>query len=506
METRLYNTLSNRIETFAPLEPRHIYMYNCGPTVYDYAHIGNFRAFLFADVLRRFFELKGFDVHQVMNLTDVGHMTEDDLADGAGEDKMQLAATRLKEAKKQGTLPSRVVDNPDDPYAVAQYYIEAFLEDARALGLKVAEEYPQGMPRATEFISQMQMMIERLLENGHAYVAADGAVYYAVETFPAYGQLSGNTLDKLRGGAGGRVLDEHQAQKRHPSDFLLWKPDATHIMKWDSPWGAGYPNWHIECSTMVTHALGRDVIDLHTGGEDNIFPHHECEIAQSCGASGQDLFARYWLHARHLKVNGEKMSKSKGTFYTVREVLEGQVTGRAVEPSVLRYELIRAHYRANVNFTAKGLADSARAVQRFRDAADSAGSGPADAAHPVIHDFTAALADDLNISAAIAVVFEWLNRGGAGEPGGAAVIKEIDRVLGIMPTDGKHRLPGTSATNEAEDGGTPPNGIEARCTAIDRARVTGDYESADQLRQQLIDEGYEVKTTKEGTVARRMLA
>ncbi|MEX0745581.1 MAG: cysteine--tRNA ligase, partial [Phycisphaeraceae bacterium] len=352
MQIQFYNTLTHRLEPFEPIEPGRVSMYNCGPTVYDFAHIGNFRAFVFADVLRRFLELAGYDVQQVMNITDVGHMTEDQLADGAGEDKMQLAMARMKQAKKAGALTAAEVADPNDPYQIAAFYTQAFIDDARQLRLKVADE-PDNLPRATDHIEQMLGMIVKLVDEGYAYVAADGAVYFSVEKYPDYGKLSGNTLDKLRGGAGGRVSDEHQSGKRHPADFLLWKPDAKHIMKWPSPFGEGYPGWHIECSAMALHLHHRDQIDVHTGGEDNIFPHHECEIAQSCSFTGKDRFARYWLHTRFLLVEGEKMSKSRGNFHTVRDLV-----ARGVDPVAIRFELLKAHYRSNMNFTMKGLEDS----------------------------------------------------------------------------------------------------------------------------------------------------
>src|SRR5688500_13404948 len=361
---RLYNTLTHSLEEFTPLTPPLVRMYTCGPTVYDYAHIGNFRSFLFADVLRRLLELRGLEVMQVMNITDVGHMTADDAE--SGEDRMAVAARRLKEAKKAGDAHAGAIRDPDDPFQIARFYADAFVQDARLLKLKVAEDYPQRMPHATANVDMMIQLIGKLLSTGHAYRGGDGAVYYSVESFPDYGRLSGNTLDNLRGGAGGRVSDENQAAKRHPADFLLWKPDEKHIMKWPSPWGTGYPGWHIECSAMAMRHLGAEVIDIHTGGEDNIFPHHECEIAQSRGVSGKPYFARYWLHGRHLRVEGEKMSKSLGNFYTVRDVLEGRATGREVHPAVLRYELIKTHYRASSNFTAQGLHDSARAVARLQ--------------------------------------------------------------------------------------------------------------------------------------------
>ena len=322
--------------------------------------------------MRRTLELVGYDVHQVMNLTDVGHMTLDNLADGGGEDKMQVAAERLLAAKKAGQAHAAAIDDPNDPYQVAQFYIDAFIEDAKALRLKVAEEYPRNMPRATEHVEHMAKMVATLIERDHAYVADDGAVYYAVESFDGYGQLSGNSVAELKGGAGGRVVAKNTAGKRHPADFLLWKPDPSHLMKWDPrQWGLevgeGYPGWHIECSAMARAVLGRDVIDIHTGGEDNIFPHHECEIAQSRGATGCDSFARFWMHSRHLMIEGEKMSKSKGNFYTVRQVLDGAMTENPVDPAVLRLEMVKANYRSQMNFTRRGLEDSAANVRRLRE-------------------------------------------------------------------------------------------------------------------------------------------
>jgi len=335
----------------------------------------------------------------------------------------------------------------------------------------------------------MQRMISRLIETGHAYVSVGGAVYYDVQSFPDYGKLSGNTLDKLRGGAGGRVLEEHQASKKHPADFLLWKCDDSHIMKWDSPWGSGYPGWHIECSAMATTLLGRDIIDIHTGGEDNIFPHHECEIAQTCGATGQPSFANLWMHTRFLLVEGKKMSKSKGNFFTVRDVLEGKVTeGRAVDPAVLRLELIKSHYRKNADFTLKGLKDSASAVKRLRDAAGTQKVEPASDGHPAVAAFIEQLSDDLNVAGALAVVFEQVNRKGDDLP---AVLRRIDEVLGVLE-------PAEVASDDGD--------VAALCKQLDEARVNKDYAAADILRQKMIDAGYEVKTTAQGTVATKPLA
>ena len=501
---RFYNTLTHQIEDFAPLRPPKVTMYNCGPTVYDFAHIGNFKTFLFSDVLRRFLELVGYDVHQVMNLTDVGHMTQDQLADGGGEDKMLLAAKRLKDAKKSGQAHANAIANPDDPYQVAEFYIDAFLHDARLLRLKVADEFPQNMPRATAHVGDMAAMVQRLIEKQHAYKANDGAVYFSVESFPEYGRLSGNSLDQLKGGAGGRIVAENQAGKRHPADFLLWKPDASHLMKWNPQKfgleaGEGYPGWHIECSAMAKAVLGQDVIDIHTGGEDNIFPHHECEIAQSCGATGESTFAKLWMHSRHLMVEGTKMSKSKGNFFTVRQVLDGALTDRPVDPAVLRYEMIKANYRSQMNFTKRGLEDSAANVRRLRDFASSLGSeaDAIDHRHPVVARFTEALGDDLNVAGALAVVFEFVGGAHPKPAESLGVMRKLDTVLDVMSAA---KASGFDPENDANAWAS------ARCKDLDEARARKAFDAADAVRAELVEKGYDVKTTKEGTVATRRLA
>ncbi|MCA8984987.1 MAG: cysteine--tRNA ligase [Planctomycetaceae bacterium] len=505
MSIRFYNTLTNQTEEFQPLEPGVVRMYSCGPTVYDFAHIGNFRSFLFADLIRRFLEVMGNQVIHVMNITDVGHMTDDQLADGGGEDKMQAAAKRLKEDKKSGKVPEGAIANPDDPYQVAHYFTQAFIEDARKLGLKLAFEYPQRMPHATACIPEMQQMISELIQKQHAYVGGDGAVYFSVESFPEYGRLSGNTLDQLREGSGGRVQEADQIHKRHPADFLLWKPDQSHIMKWDSPWGTGYPGWHIECSVMARKLLERDVIDIHTGGEDLIFPHHECEIAQSCGANEKQHFARFWMHARFLMVEGEKMSKSKGNFFTVRDVLQGKLTGRPVHPAVLRFELIKSHYRSNMNFTEKGLRDSAGAVRKLnefeRQLSSQTGGQAAeiDNSHPVLAEFLGALSDDLNIAGALGVLFPWMSQPHPDPHTALAVLRTINRILDVAPMEHAEELDEEVSGGEALD-------IQGLCRGIDEARATKDWPRADELRKQLQEAGYEVRNSPEGTVATRQLA
>ncbi len=500
MQIKFYNTLTNTTETFTPVDSDCVRMYSCGPTVYDFAHIGNFRSFLFADVIRRTLQFFGHKVHHVMNITDVGHMTDDSNADGGGEDKMQAAAQRVKEDKKSGKVPEGAVGNPEDPYQIADFYMKAFLEDAQLLGVEVAFE-PDNILKATDNIDIMQDMIRQLIDKGHAYVGPDGVVYYSVESFPDYGKLSGNTLDHLRTGQGGRISEEHQANKRHPADFMLWKADAAHIMKWDSPWGTGYPGWHIECSCMARKRLGRDVIDIHTGGEDLIFPHHECEIAQSRGATGADAFAKFWMHARFLLVEGEKMSKSKGNFWTVRDVLEGRATGINVHPAVLRLELIKSHYRSNMNFTKKGLVDSASIVKRlteFRAKLEAAAGDEVvevDFDHPVLKAFGEALADDLNFSRALAVVLPWTSSEPENAAEALAVFNRINSVLAVAPL----------GDSDSSSGGDDAD-IHALCKAIDDARAAKDWATSDALRTQIESAGYEVKNSPAGTVAVKKLA
>ena len=507
-DIQFYNSLTHGPERFEPPADRAVRIYSCGPTVYDYAHIGNFRSFLFADLVRRFLEACGHDVRHVMNVTDVGHMTEDAAADGAGEDKMELAMRKLAEAKKKpdkksGTVDAGLIDDPNDPYQIARFYEEAFLADAKALGMKLAGE-PQNIPRATENVAGMLAMVGELLAKGHAYKSDGGVVYYSVESFPEYGKLSGNTLDKLVAGQGGRVTEEEIAGKRHPADFLLWKPDTSHVMKWDSSeygqdLGVGYPGWHIECSVMARRLLG-DVIDIHTGGEDLIFPHHECEIAQTRGATGKDSFARFWMHARFLMVEGEKMSKSKGNFYTVRDVLGGKVTGRDVHPGVLRYELTKSHYRANMNFTAKGLQDSAAAVRKLiefkaklADAADGA-TAEVDASHPAVAGFLQALGDDLNMSGALGVLFPWVSSPHPDPAESLAAFELIDAVLVTDPA---------AETGAATAGEFDPADL---CAKIDAARAAKDWPAADAARAELQAAGYEVRNDPAGTVAVKELA
>ena len=503
---RLHNSLTRSIEPFEPIAGPDgpVTFYTCGPTVYDDAHIGNFRAFLAADLLRRTLELLGHRTTHVMNITDVGHMTEDDRADGGGEDKMALAGRRLLEAKTAGTLPADASVDPSDPLAIADFYASRFLEDARLLGLRVAEESkddPSLMPRPTRFVPQMIELVERLVANGCAYVASDGAVYFDVQSFPEYGRLSGNSVEALRAGEGGRVSAEHQSVKRHPADFLLWKPDPHHLMRWPSPWGEGYPGWHLECSAMAASRLGPE-IDLHSGGEDNVFPHHECEIAQTCCGYGVKRLARHWFHVRHLFVEGAKMSKSRGNFFTARDLF-----AKGATPAALRLELLRTHYRTNANFTRQGLEDCRRQVDRWcrldaalaeeskgRAADRSAPPGPVERA---LAEFTESLCEDLNAAAAIAA----LNRAASEPREGACPLRErealrrMDSVLGVLDRN---------EPIAANDGLAAK--VEPMLAARSEARKRKDFAESDRLRDALLAMGVEIKDGPTGTTWSRRVA
>lgn len=466
MSLSLYNTLGKKKVAFEPREPGVVRMYNCGPTVYNYAHIGNFRSFMLADLLRRYLEYQGLEVHQVMNITDVGHLTQDDIDEG--EDKIEKAA-REKQI---------------DPYEIVDRYTQAFMEDLAILNMKSAREYP----RATQHIPEMLASIATLIERGHAY-EVDGEVYYDVKSFGPYGNLSGNTVENLEAGA--RV--ELDPKKRSPYDFALWKKDEKHLMQWDSPYGRGFPGWHIECSSMSKKYLG-DTLDLHTGGEDNIFPHHECEIAQAEGETGE-TFVRYWVHARHLFVDGEKMSKSKGNFYTLRDLLEKGLDGLAI-----RYALVSTHYRQPYNLTLEGLEGAAKAqgrlndfVRRMNDRAEDEGEGGEIEAYAAqaVAEFERAMDDDLNTSAALAAVHNFcreVNRvapRGKGARAAVDFLKKVDGVFGVLGDDS-----GGEAGLDAD--------IDALVQERQEARKNKDFARSDEIRDQLKAMGIALEDTPEG--------
>ncbi len=470
MTIQLYNTLSRQKEPLRPIIPGRLSMYHCGPTVYSSPHIGNFRSFLLADLMRRFFEDQGFEVTQVMNVTDVGHMTADD--EDAGEDKMLAAA------KKEQL----------DPYEVARKYEGEFRECLDLLGFRL----PHHLPRATDHIQEMGAIIADLLEKDIAY-QVNGNVYFEIDKFSGYGRLSGKVIADLEDGARVAVNKE----KRDPRDFALWKTDDKHLMQWDAPFPGGqrgFPGWHIECSAMAMKYLG-ETFDLHTGGEDNLFPHHECEVAQSEAATGKP-FVSTWLHVKHLMVEGQKMSKSLGNFLTVSQVLSEGYSG-----GELRYAMMKVQYRQSLNFTWAGIQDARASIKRVRQAwerivrvVDGAEEGSEDLSTEVATahaDFTAALADDLNTSVALAAVFALvsaankanLNRASADLVDQAFV--RFDDVLGVF---------GTRPTGAAEVSAE----LMAMATARDDARQSRDFAEADRLRDEITTAGYKVVDTAEG--------
>lgn len=408
---RFHNTLAREKQDFEPLHPGKVSMYSCGPTVYDFAHIGNLRAYVFSDTVRRLLEHEGYEVKHIMNITDVGHLTQDDLAQGdSGEDKVER---RAKAEKKT-------------PGEIARFFEEAFYADCEAMNILPAHFFP----RATAHVPHMIRMIETLIEKGHAY-QVNGNVFYDVTSFPGYGRLSGNTLENLKTGA---RLEEHP-DKRNPWDFALWlKAPKEHLMKWPSPWGEGYPGWHIECSAMSVEYLG-DTLDIHTGGEDHIFPHHEAEIAQSEGTTGKP-FSRFFLHERHMQVEGERMAKSKGNFHTLRDVVD-----QGFSAMDLRLLYLSAHYRSRMNFTWDALSQAKKnretlfmIHERLADAGLT--DGP-NISYEAKEAFLAAMRDDLNTPLALSVMLGFANRVNAaldrGEPFDTrAALTLLDEALALF--------------------------------------------------------------------------
>ena len=491
---RLYNSMTRQVDVVEPLEDGHLRFYACGPTVYTYAHIGNFRSFLTADLINRTAQALGWETTFVSNVTDVGHLTQDDLVDPEGADKMAAALER--EGQRFANI-----------YDLARYYTGALLDDWHALNL----QEPDVRPRATEHISHQIKAVERLMERGHAY-ETDQGVYFSVETFPEYGKLSGNeAAEQLQATDRETVQDPN---KKDPRDFALWKKDPDHLMQWHSPWGWGFPGWHIECSAMSMAYLG-EAFDLHTGGEDLAFPHHECEVAQNECLTGATS-VRYWVHTRFLQVEGEKMSKSSGNFFTVRDLIDPpEDGGRGVDPLALRYTLMAGQYRKPFNFTKKTLSDSARIIRRYQDAADQVeealqadAEGPDHAADtlPDCYDATlAAMCDDLNTPKALAKALEGVKfiQGLGRDLNGATArtaqqwLVDTNDLLGIIWHQGDAEA---AATDANEDLATK---VDALLDERAAARESGDYDRADAIRDELDAMGIEVMDGPDGTTWKR---
>ena len=461
MPVHIHNTLTRGLETVEarPGEGKTLSLYTCGPTVYAHAHIGNFRAYVFEDLLQRHLMARGFAVRRVMNLTDV----DDKTIRGCAAAGIPLA---------DYTRPFK----------------EAFFEDSKALRLLPAEAYPCATD--PEQIARMITMIGTLERNGHAYRAEDGSVYFRIASFPGYGKLARVDLEGQRPGQ--RVASD-EYEKEAVADFALWKAWVPEdgAVGWESPWGRGRPGWHIECSAMATGLLG-GTIDIHCGGVDNIFPHHEAEIAQ-CECAGSAPFVRYWMHCAHLMVEGGKMAKSAGNFLTLRDLLEKGWSGREV-----RYALLSVHYRGALNFTFEGLAAARTALARvdaWRERLAEIAGGATETIEPPsdTEGFFAALDDDLNVSGALAVLFETVresNRamdGGSLAPAAARGLLEwlgmVDSVLALEP--------------EGRAEGLPPE-VEALVTARAAARAAKDWKKSDEIRDQIAALGWTVKDTKDG--------
>jgi len=462
---RFFNTYSRAIEEFCPLDPegRQVKMYTCGPTVYSHAHIGNLRAYIFEDLLQRHLEERGFTVERVMNLTDVDDKT-------------------IRGSRAAG-LPLGEFTSP---------FKEAFFQDLDTLQIKRANAFPA----ATEerFIQAMIAMIEKLIARELAYQAEDKSVYFRINRFPEYGHLAHFDLSELR--STGRVKSD-EYDKEHVGDFALWKAwdEDDGDVFWESPWGRGRPGWHIECSTMATALLGEQ-LDIHCGGVDNIFPHHEAEIAQSEGCSGKK-FVRYWLHCAHLLVDGQKMSKSLGNFYTLRDLLEKGYSGREI-----RYALIRVHYRAPLNFTWDGMVEARQSLARIdewlRRLWESAHAGTLQDNRPIAIEndkFFEALDDDLNISAALGHLFEQIRESNRELDSG------VDSARALAWLQWWEKINRVVALEAAQD--KPSEQIMRMAEERAQARLAKDWQKSDELRDALQAQGWDVRDTKDGQVVTR---
>jgi len=455
---RFFNTLSSKKENFKPIQPGQVKLYTCGPTVYDFAHIGNFRAYIFEDLLKRFLQLIGYQVVHVMNITDV----DDKTIKGAAAEKLAL---------KEYT----------------QKYTDAFFEDIKILNIARADYYP----KATEHIPDMVRIIRGLLQKGHAY-EKEGSIYFSLAKFPDYGKLSKIRRHELQSTA---RIEADEYEKESAQDFALWKKKKEGEPFWETEIGFGRPGWHIECSAMSTKYLG-ETFDIHCGGVDNIFPHHENEIAQSEAYFGKK-FVNYWLHCHHLIVNGEKMSKSKGNFYTLRDLL-----GKKIDPLAIRFLLISSHYRKVLNFTFDALDQAQASLQRIKDFVyELSNRSFPDGENPKVsklikearEKFMRGLGDDLNISVALTALFE--------------LIKTVNILLvqeKIFALDAKHLVSFVYTLDEvlavlpAQREAALPEKYIRQIQEREKARQEKNFKKADQIRQELLKDGIVLEDTKEG--------
>lgn len=460
MDVFFYNTLTGKKEKFIPINKNEVKMYSCGPTVYSYAHIGNFRTYIFVDSLRRTLEYNGYKMKHVMNITDVGHLTSD--AD-TGEDKMEKAA------KKEGK----------DPYEIAKFYANAFMNDMGKLNI----EKPEIITKATDNIPQMIEMVEEIIKNGYGYETSKG-IYFDVSKLDEYPVLSNNSVEGQQAGA--RV--EVDKEKRNPFDFALWiKAPENHIMKWDSPWGKSYPGWHIECSAMGRRFLGEN-FDIHTGGVDHIPVHHENEIAQCKGAFGHNP-ANFWMHCEFLLVDGGKMSKSLGNIYTISELKE-----KGIEPLAYKLFCFSSHYRNKLNFTFDGVKASNIALNRIRKGYLAHLNGNDSIEEKEIEEyenrFHNAINDDLNIPLAIGVLWDVI-RNEKKSKELADLILRFDKVFGLDLANSEKYL--QELNENEEDISVIPEQVLQFANERKIARENKDFQKADLLRKKIEESGYQIK-------------
>src|SRR5712664_2049088 len=472
-EIQLHNTLAGKIEKFVPQKSGEVRMYTCGPTVYDYAHIGNYRTFVFQDILRRFLKLRGFKLNHVMNLTDV-------------DDRIIANAAAAGKSIRDYT----------------EKFVQAFFDDCRSMSI----ETPEHWIRATDHIDDMVKLIEKLQQKTFTY-PSEGSIYYRITKFPDYGKLSKIDLTGIQPGA---RVDNDRYEKESARDFALWKAPKPGEHFWETAIGRGRPGWHIECSAMAMKYLG-ETLDIHTGGIDLAFPHHENEIAQSEGATGKP-FVRYWLHAEHLLVEGEKMSKSLGNFFTMRDLY-----GRGYKPSALRYALASVPYRRQLNFTFDGLKQATSSVERLRNFADrlqrgkfSAGKqeGMAARTAKALDDFDAGLADDLNTAVALAAAYDLVREANTAMDKGefrqgdvsaaAEFLGNFDKVFAVLEDNDAAKLHELGYAKDADALSDPE--IEKRVAERNAARKSRDFASSDRIRQELADRGIILEDNKDGSV------
>ena len=468
MKLTFYNTLTRKKEEFHSIDENKVRMYSCGPTVYSYAHIGNFRTYIFMDTLRRVLKYNGYELKHVMNITDVGHLESD--AD-EGEDKMEKAARKEKK----------------DPYEIANFYTKIFLKDMEKLNI----DKPEIITKATENISQMIEYVKEIIKNGYAYETSKG-IYFDISKLDKYPVLSNRKLDDQIAGA--RV--DVDPEKKNPYDFALWiKAPENHIMKWESPWGLSYPGWHLECSTMGRRFLGEE-FDIHTGGVDHIPTHHENEIAQSKGATGK-IPAHVWMHCEYLQVDGGKMSKSLGNTYTISQLEE-----KGISPLAFKLFCFTAHYRNKLNFTFDGAYGAQKALERLYDSYVKNINGVDDVDEDIIKEyeerFLAYINDDMNMPGAMSVVWE-IARNTKKSTKFANLLLKFDKVLGLdMKNAEKYLL-----EFKHEESKELPEEIKVLVEERKQARIEKNWAKSDEIRDKLISLGYSIKDTKDGIIVKK---